>query len=211
MGRILVMTGHTLLGEGLVRLIHGLAPAWDVELASSLQALFDVAHRAVVDIFLLAEPTYALPILSTVYRIRSRNRRARIIALQTRHSWASPFHLFRLGVFSVLPSDSTVDELDRAVLAVKAGQPYIGSRLQTSLAAELYGPDYPHLKLTHREFETLALLIRGFSASETARRLAVSAQTVSAYKISIRRQLNAHGLSDMVRYGLAYGLLEDER
>lgn len=193
-----------------MHLMHDLIPACDVELARSIRTVFNIANRAAVDAFLLAEPTYALPILSAAHQIRCHDRRARIIALRTRDSISSPFHLFRLGVFSVLQSDCTVGELVRAVTEVRTGKPYIGARVQKVLAADLFAHGKPHLALNHREFEAMSLLIRGFSASETACRLAISAQTVSAYKASIRRQLNLKGLSAMVRYGIEHGLLEKE-
>jgi len=211
MGSILVMTGHTLLGEGLVRLIRDLALACDVELALSIGAVLDIANRGAVDTFLLAEPTYALPILSAAHMIRHRDRQSRIIALQARETFSSPFHLFCAGVFSVLQHDCTVDELGRAVSAVRKGQPYFAARVQRTLAADLYGRSQPHLELSHREFDILSLLIHGFSASETARRLAISAQTVCVYKARIQQHLHVNSFSEMVCYGLAHGLLGNAR
>ena len=210
MDRILVITAQHQLGEGIVHLLRGANRCYEVGLSATLAQLFDAVDLADFQAILLAEPTDGLPILSTVHKIRSLHKQARIIVLPRRDSLASLPHLCRLGVYSVLQFDCSFDELLHAVDSTLKGQSYMSAAVRQGLAAELYDSDHLHAKLSYREFEIFSLLIRGYSIEETARLFSISKKSVSVYKSSIRRCLRMRNLSDMVRYALSYGLLIDQ-
>lgn len=210
MDRILVITAQHQLGEGIVHLLRGANHCYEVELSSALPQLFGAVDLADFQAILLAEPIDGLPILSTVHRIRSLHKQARIIVLPRRDSLASLPHLCRLGVYSVLQFDCSFDELLHAVDATLKGQSYMSAAVRQGLAAELYDSDHLHTKLSYREFEIFSLLIRGYSIEETARLFSISKKSVSVYKSSIRRCLRTRNLSDMVLYAFRHGLLVDQ-
>ena len=210
MDRILVITVQHQLGEGIVHLLRSTNCCYAVEFSSTLPQLLGTVNLADFQAILLAEPTNGLPILSTVHRIRSLHKQARIIVLRRRDSLASLPHLCRLGVCSVLQFDCSFPELRHAVDATLKGQSYMSAAVMQSLAAELYDGDHLHTKLSYREFEIFSLLIRGYSIEETARLFSISKKSVSVYKSSIRRCLRMKNLSDMVLYAFKHGLLVDQ-
>jgi len=210
MDRILVITVQHQLGEGLVRLLRSANCCYEVEFSSTLPQLFGAIDLAEFQAILLAEPTDGLPILSTIHRIRSIHKQARIIALPRRDSLASLTHLCQLGVHAVLQFDCGFHELRHAIAAALKGDYYMSLAVRQCLAAELYDNDHLHTKLSYREFEIFSLLIRGYSIEETARLFSISKKSVSVYKSRIRRCLRTKNLSDMILYAYNHGLLAQQ-
>ncbi|WP_082504558.1 response regulator transcription factor [Methylobacterium sp. Leaf111] len=62
------------------------------------------------------------------------------------------------------------------------------------------------LALTHRETEILRLLSAGFSNKEVARRLDLSARTVEAHRLNLRRKTQTGRLKDLVALARTLGL-----
>ena len=108
------------------------------------------------------------------------------------------------GAHGYLLKEAAADELLHAVETVMAGSTYLnpelGARLARSRAdsADLLSP---------REREVLALLARGYTNAEVARRLMVSLRTVEANRANLRLRLGVHSRAEMVDAAQRLGLL----
>ena len=111
---------------------------------------------------------------------------------------------FARGAHGYLLKEAAADELLHAVETVMAGSTYLnpelGARLARSRAdsADLLSP---------REREVLALLARGYTNAEVARRLMVSLRTVEANRANLRLRLGVHSRAEMVDAAQRLGLL----
>jgi DNA-binding CsgD family transcriptional regulator len=97
--------------------------------------------------------------------------------------WGATAHLARLVESCVLPEDQ--DQLDAwETLTQPLGEPY---RVVTRIRRG--GPRPADLGITPREFDVLLLLCAGLTADAMARRLDVSARTVTKHQERLYRKL----------------------
>jgi DNA-binding NarL/FixJ family response regulator len=104
--------------------------------------------------------------------------------------------------------------LIRAIRAVAAGETYldptivsdvVGSYVRKQSAKE----GQPRGELSEREAEVLRLIALGYSNKEIASRLDISVRTVETYKARLMEKLNFHSRTEIVRYALLQGWLEE--
>jgi two-component system response regulator NreC len=65
----------------------------------------------------------------------------------------------------------------------------------------------PYGTLTWRERQVLRLVAQGYSNSEVAERLGISAKTVDSHRTRLMDKLNLHSRAALTRYALEYGYL----
>ena len=97
-----------------------------------------------------------------------------------------------------------------AIEALARGHSYLPRQAAELLARSQRGRvrETPGLDaLSARERTVIELCARGFTASETARRMFVSPKTVEGYLARARRKLGLTGRTDIVRFALESGLL----
>ncbi|MNY38004.1 Oxygen regulatory protein NreC [compost metagenome] len=68
----------------------------------------------------------------------------------------------------------------------------------------------PHLLLSDREMSVFLLLASGRNNSDIAGLLFLSVKTVSTYKGRILTKMRLRNQSDLVRYAIKHGLLNEE-
>jgi two-component system invasion response regulator UvrY len=66
---------------------------------------------------------------------------------------------------------------------------------------------WPHESLSVRELEVLALLAKGCTASQVARRLKLSIKTVSTYRTRLLEKLQLETTADLIRYAVDHQLV----
>jgi DNA-binding NarL/FixJ family response regulator len=108
----------------------------------------------------------------------------------------------RAGARGFLLKDATVDELIRAILAVKDGSAVLGpmaaARVQEHILRPPVRPHLPFPHLTEREHDLLAELIRGRTNKEIAHQLTLSEKTVRNYVSTILIKLNARDRANVI-------------
>ena len=67
----------------------------------------------------------------------------------------------------------------------------------------------PYVLLSSREREVLRFLVQGYTQSEIAQEMTISAKTVDTYKTRIMVKLNAEKKSELFNYALKYRLISD--
>ena len=97
-----------------------------------------------------------------------------------------------------------------AIEALARGHSYLPRRAAALLARRQRGRvrEAPGLDaLSARERTVIELFARGFTASESAKRMFVSPKTVEGYLARARRKLGLAGRTDIVQFALETGLL----
>src|SRR5262249_57956004 len=95
---------------------------------------------------------------------------------------------FAAGASGYVLKRSADEELVRAVRAVLRGERYLDPALGATLAAPTAGP---LSELSDRELEVLRLLALGYTNSEIASKLYVSALTVESHRGSVAAKTRA--------------------
>jgi two-component system, NarL family, response regulator YdfI len=114
----------------------------------------------------------------------------------------------RLGVRAVLRDDASAEELEGAIVAVRAGLIALHpDALKTSVAARAAEPRGDAASLTPRELEILEMMAEGMSNRTIAGRLGISSQTVKFHVASILAKLGAASRTEAVTFGVRHGLI----
>ena len=106
-----------------------------------------------------------------------------------------------VGVWGVLPSDASGEELTAAVHALSQGL-IVGT---ATLLFESESEPLSHGPLTDRESEVLGLLSKGLANKQIAVALGISEHTVKFHVSSIYTKLNVTNRTEAVREGLRGG------
>jgi DNA-binding NarL/FixJ family response regulator len=119
------------------------------------------------------------------------------------------------GALGYLLKDGSPDYIGDSIMElVEGGSPisppiarYLLKRLRPPAAArEPAESDLP--RLSEREHEVLALIVKGFSYAEAARLMGVSAHTVTTHVRNIYRKLEVHSRGEAVYEALQLGLVK---
>lgn len=116
----------------------------------------------------------------------------------------------RAGASGVVSRSASLDEVERAIRRVQAGQPYIPEQLAEQLVLFYQRNENEPLdeRLSPREFEVMQWLTKGFKLSEVARQLNISHQTVTTHRRHIQEKTGLRTTAEIIRYGILHGVAE---
>ncbi|MDX2044284.1 MAG: response regulator transcription factor [Acidobacteriota bacterium] len=124
--------------------------------------------------------------------------------------------MFQIGASGYLLKRTAGDELAHAIRVVASGGAYLDPTLAGKMVSTLVyqgtsknGDITSGSKLSEREKEVLRLIALGYSNKEIAGQLDLSAKTIETYKARLIEKLGLKSRSELVRYALNQGWLQD--
>ena len=192
--RIVIADDHTIMREGLKRILDG---ADDIEVVGEAVDGFEaLAHvrKGGFDLLMLDLSMPGRSGVELIRQIKDEVPKLPILIL-TMHGY--------------LTKESAGTQLVSAIRKVASGRPYISLEVAEQLAMDVMpsNEDLPHKQLSNREFEVFTLLVSGKSITEIADLLHLSAKTVSTHKTRILTKMNMNSLAEMVQYAVQHRLL----
>ncbi len=209
---LLLVDDHTIVREGLRRILEAVADEWQlIEAGSGFQALESLRRQpvglAIVD---LSMP--GMNGLDLIKRIRAEHPHVKVLVLSMHAEEQYALRAFRAGANGYVTKDSASAELVAAVRKVAAGGAYVTSSLAERVVQQLNGmaqaPQHAHL--SDRELEVLQRIVAGQRPTEIAEALHLSVKTVSTHKRRIQDKLNLPNTAALIRYGLEHQLDKPE-
>ncbi|MBV8857478.1 MAG: response regulator transcription factor [Acidobacteria bacterium] len=212
--RVFLADDHAVIRDGLRMLVNS-QPDMEVvgEAADGREALARVRELlpdvAVLDI--------SMPLLNgfqATERIRECCPQVKVLTLTRHADDGFVQQLLKAGSTGYVLKQSASDVLLAAVRAVAAG----GTYLDPSVAGKVLGGltrarvrpgAAPAAELSERESSVLRLVAWGHSNKEIAAQLGISVKTVEAHKANAMEKLNMKGRTDIVRYALLQGWLQN--
>ena len=210
--RVLVADDHTLVRQGLVRILLD-DGSCDVvaEAADGLEAV-EKALATRPDVAILDVSMPRLSGVEAVRRIRKQLPATRILALTVHDEEEYVVHMVRAGAAGYLIKDSAATELLQAVRTLHAGEGYFGPQAARVLAEHYRHSDRetvdPYGTLTPRERVVFHLVIEGRTTKEVARELGISVKTADNHRSRLMAKLGVHNTAELVRYAARKGLLD---
>lgn len=209
---VMLADDHTLVREGLRRLLE---PAGDIavqgEASNGTEALRLLAERAwdllVLDLSMPGHDGIDL------IRLIRRDYPAVPILVLTMHGEPQYAALaIKAGAAGYLTKESAATELVQAVRRVAGGGRFLSPSVAESIAFERHGDgaQQPHLLLSDRESAVFRHLARGLNNTDIGQLLFLSVKTVSTYKSRILVKMRLRNQTDLVRYALKHGLIDDQ-
>lgn len=208
---ILIADDHTIMREGLKRILEGQDDFVVVGEATNGFEAMDWVKKGGFEVLLLDLSMPGKSGVELIKQIKIELPKLPILALTMHEEEQYAVRTIRAGASGYLTKESAATLLVEAIRRVAAGRLYISPSVAEQLALNIMPSNdvEPHKRLSDREFEVFQLLASGASVSEIAEKLHLSVKTVSTHKTRILQKMNAHSLADIVKYAMINNLLID--
>ncbi len=209
--KILIADDHSIVRQGLARVIT-LAP--DVKVAAEAAdgtEVMDKLREGKFDLLLTDMSMPGLSGVELIKRIRAKLPKLPILVLTMHGESEIAARAIRAGASGYLTKDSEPDMLLDAIRKCAKGghyiEPAIASKLVFHKDAETAEDVYD--TLTDREKQVFLLLAKGLGVNDIGLALHISAKTVSTHKFRLMQKMGMTSISDLVRYAVRHGLIEN--
>jgi DNA-binding NarL/FixJ family response regulator len=207
--RLLIADDHTIMREGLKRILEGID---DIEVIGEAIDGHDTLEKAKTlqfDVLLMDLSMPGRSGVDLIRQIRDDFPKLPILILTMHEEEQYAVRAIRAGANGYLTKESAGTQLVTALRKVASGRPYISMEVAEQLAfsAMPSNASLVHSQLSDREFEVFSHLVKGKSITEIGELLHLSVKTVSTHKTRIMQKMNLHTLSDLVQYAVAHHLL----
>ncbi|HEY8708205.1 MAG TPA: response regulator transcription factor [Burkholderiaceae bacterium] len=210
--QLLLVDDHTIVREGLKRILEPIADDWAItEAGTGFQALECLRSRrfdlAIVD---LSMP--GMSGLDLIRRIKTDTPAAAVLVLSMHAEEQYALRAFKAGADGYVTKDSAATELVAAVRKVAAGGAYVSASLAERVVQQLNGVVRAprHAELSDRELEVLQRIVAGERLTDIAEALHLSIKTVSTHKHRILEKLQLTSTAALIRYGFEHQLDKEE-
>jgi DNA-binding NarL/FixJ family response regulator len=209
--RIVIADDHAIVREGLKRIV---STAEDLDLVAEAADGTEVMQRVRghdFDVLVLDLSMPGRSGMELIKLVKAEKPKLRILVLSMHQENQYAIRAIKSGASGYLTKESAPAQLEQAIRKIAGGGAYISAEVAEQLALGAM-PDAraaPHEGLTDREFEVLRSLAGGASVSEIAVALNLSVKTVSTHKANGMAKMGLANQSELVRYALRHGLIED--
>lgn len=207
--RILIADDHTIMREGLKRILDGIDDIQVIgEAIDGHDTLLKVRAES-FDVLLLDLSMPGRSGVDLIHQIRDEFPKLPILILTMHEEDQYAVRAIRAGANGYLTKESAGTQLVSALRKVASGRPYISMEVaeQLAMSAMPSTSDQSHSVLSDREFEVFCHLAKGKSITEIGDMLHLSVKTVSTHKTRIMQKMELHSLSELVQYAVAHHLL----
>lgn len=207
--KILIADDHTIMREGLKRILDGVD---DIQVVAEAVDGYDTLAKARAGDFDVLLMDLSMPGRSGVdliRQIREEMPKIPILILTMHEEEQYAVRAIRAGAKGYLTKESAGTQLVTAIRKVASGRPYISIEVAEQLAMSAMPADnnLPHTQLSDREFEVFGHLVHGKTITEIGDLLHLSVKTVSTHKTRIMQKMELYTLSDLVQYAVAHQLI----
>ncbi|MDP1647212.1 MAG: response regulator transcription factor [Rubrivivax sp.] len=206
--RLLLVDDHTIVREGLKRVLEGTGEGWDItEEGSGFRAL-DSLRRARFDLAIVDLSMPGMSGLELIRRIRVEFPPLPVLVLSMHAEEEYALRAFKAGANGYVTKDSAAEELVLAVHKVLRGGAYVTTTLAERVVQQLNGSvEVPrHAQLSNRELEVLRRIVAGQRSTDIASALHLSVKTISTHKTRIMEKLQLTSTAALVRYAMEHRL-----
>jgi DNA-binding NarL/FixJ family response regulator len=213
--RVFLADDHMVVREGLKSLVNAQPDMHVVGEAAGGEAAWRAACRLSPDVVVM---DVSMPDMSGAEATECLKRecpQVRVLALTVYEDKGYVRQMLDAGASGYVLKRAVTDELVRAIRTVAAGGSYVDPTLAAGLVSSFFNQNTaegraPSGELSERESQVLRLIAWGYSNKEVGWKLNISAKTVDTYKLRLMEKLNLRSRTDIVRYALSHGLLQEE-
>jgi DNA-binding NarL/FixJ family response regulator len=205
--RVLLADDHTLVREGIRRMIDGIGDLVLVGEAENGKEAVERALELAPDVILMDVQMPGLDGLAATRRIRAQIQSTGVVILSTNAPDDVVLEAVRAGARGYLLKDVSLEELREAVQTVAAGGSYFTPTAAAKLAGGVRRGGTAAERLTPRELAVLRRLATGAPNKEIAAALSISENTVESHLRSIYGKLEVRSRTEALRRATEWGIL----
>ncbi len=215
--RVLLAEDHTLVRKGLRALLD---EEVDIEVVGEAQdgrGAVQQVEQLLPDIVLMDISMPNLNGLEATRQIVAQFPETRVLVLTRHANREYIYQLLRAGASGYVVKQAAPAELILAIRAVCQGDTFLSPSISRQViedyirkAQEVVSSTDSYDRLTPREREVLQLIAEGYSTSEIAEMLYVSAKTVYAHRAHLMAKLDLHSEAELTQYAIRKGVIDLE-
>ena len=208
--RILVVDDHTLVREGLCRLLENEEEIEVIGQTGMGREAVALCRELKPDVVLLDYKLPDIDGLETTEQIVAMGLKTRVLILTMYANEEYAIRLIRAGASGFLIKGAAANELLEAVRKVYNRGTYISPAVLEKMTERIAQPreDAPEAALSNREMQVLVRLARGESSREVSENLCLSLSTVETYRSRVLEKLSLRNNSDITRFAIRRGLID---
>lgn len=201
--------------EGLKSLVNAQPDMHVVGEADNGDAAWRAARDLDPDVAVMDVSMPAMSGAEATEHLKRERPRVKVLALTVYEDRSYLRQMLDAGASGYVLKRAATDELVRAIRTVAAGGSYVDPTLVGTLVSSYFNQGTaegraPAGELSERESQVLRLIAWGYSNKEIGWKLNISTKTVDTYKLRLMEKLNLRSRTDIVRYALRQGLLQEE-
>jgi DNA-binding NarL/FixJ family response regulator len=213
--RIFLADDHMVVREGLKSLVNAQPDMHVVGEAENGEVAWQGAKELMPDVVVMDVSMPGMSGAQATERLRRECPEVRVLALTVYEDRSYLRQMLDAGAAGYVLKRAVTEELVRAIHAVAAGGSYIEPMLAAGVVSSYFNQDHapgraPSGDLSERESQVLRLIAWGYSNKEIGWKLNISAKTVDTYKLRLMEKLDLRSRTDIVRYALRQGLLQED-
>ncbi|WMW82284.1 response regulator transcription factor [Undibacterium cyanobacteriorum] len=207
--RLLIADDHTIMREGLKRILDGIEDIQVIGEAIDGHDTITKLRSLTLDVLLLDLSMPGRSGVDLIHQVRNEFPKLPILILTMHEEEQYAVRAIRAGANGYLTKESAGTQLVTALRKVASGRPYISIEVaeQLAMSAMAGSTEVPHTALSDREFEVFQLLAKGKSITEIGELLHLSVKTVSTHKTRIMQKMGLNSISELVQYAINHKLL----
>jgi DNA-binding NarL/FixJ family response regulator len=212
MKRVLLADDHAIIRDGLKQI---LAETDDLVVGGEAADGVEVMRRVreeTWDVLVLDISMPGKSGLELIKLVKAEQPRLPILILSMHHEEQYAVRALRAGASGYLTKEADADQLIAVIRKIAEGGVFVSPRVAELLACDLIPQrqaEAPlHTLLSDREYQVFRMIAAGEGVSEIAETLSLSVKTVSTHKARIMQKMNLANHTELVRYALAHGLVD---
>lgn len=210
--RVLLADDHKVLRAGLVALINDEDDINVIGEAGTGEEAIRIALETQPDVVVMDLGMPGISGLEAIREIRRQNPQIRILVLSMHSGREVVIKAIEAGCDGYVPKSAAHTNLLQAIRVVYSGERYLHPKAATIVMDALTDRQAKAGLLgilSDREKDVLRLAALGFTSREIGDELALSPKTVDTYRLRAMEKLSLEHRSDIIRFALQAGLLDD--
>jgi DNA-binding NarL/FixJ family response regulator len=214
--KILVVDDHTIVRQGLARLLEEQADIRVVGESTNGRKAVDLAKELKPDVVIMDIAMPRMNGIEAVKRIRKHLPKTKILILSMYSHEHYIHELLESGVSGYLLKDSSGRDIIHAVHAAMKDETYLSPSISKVLVETYLSPRKVSSQaeryklLSNREREVFQLIAEGHSTRRIADMLCVSISTIKSHRVKIMEKLDVDTTVKLVHFAIQLGLVDPE-
>ena len=191
--KVIIVTDYLLLGEGIGRILDNVEHIDVVGKSVSVTGAIEAAKGLAPDVIIADSAVLETESRRLKGYIKDNHMSSKILLLTERCDENILLQGLSMGVYGCLPRWTSTSDLIKAIWKVDAGEMWVGRGvLSKLLKSKHYSPWTEAKKLSCREEEIVALIVKGESNKEIAKKLFISEKTVKCHITNIFKKMEVN-------------------
>jgi DNA-binding NarL/FixJ family response regulator len=205
--RVLIVDDHPIVRQGLRRVVEDqddLVVCGEAETLDDMQAALEDLHPDLLICDIGSKSGHGIDLVRYAH---AHHPQLRILVLSALDEVLYAERMLSIGANGYIKKESSTDEFLASVRCVLGGHIYVSEAIRGNMLRRYAGRMLPKsadplARLSNRELQILLMIGKGSSTRETAQSLHLSIKTVESHRQSIKRKLNLHTATQLMRYAV---------